>query len=407
MVGYTPDSGAGHAMTPYEIYQKITSGPGTDTLQRAQHMTDVEAKAESRRGDLLNKLTGMIQDGWEGSASESAYGSTKPLVETADSRSVHLRFAQLYMQDQITAFGTAKNSVRPVTPAPPPTNVLAEAVPWLGDLDSDTKAYQNDAQNNITVFSAYDTASSTNGQRMPTEYPVYKDQGGAPDVVLADQPQAGSSSNATSGDSHSQSVSGVPSVPSGSTGTPSGGPASPQQGGHPITQGPQAPGGSTSASSATPPPVYRPGTGAYPQAPAAQGPSTVSPNEPFGPYGGTGYGPGSSYGRGYGGGSGYGGGYGARSGSGAGVGAGGRSGAGPEGGPRAGAGAMPAEEALGRRAGAVGATRGGISGMGGMGAGHGGGKDEDTEHERPSFLQEDDPEDIFGTDEVTAPSVIE
>ena len=41
-----------------------------------------------------------------------------------------------------------------------------------------------------------------------------------------------------------------------------------------------------------------------------------------------------------------------------------------------------------------------------MGAGHGG-KDEDAEHERPSFLQEDDPEDIFGTDEVTAPPVIE
>jgi hypothetical protein len=48
-----------------------------------------------------------------------------------------------------------------------------------------------------------------------------------------------------------------------------------------------------------------------------------------------------------------------------------------------------------------------MSGMGAMGGGHGGQGDEDTEHERPSFLQEDDPEDIFGTDEVTAPPVIE
>jgi hypothetical protein len=40
----------------------------------------------------------------------------------------------------------------------------------------------------------------------------------------------------------------------------------------------------------------------------------------------------------------------------------------------------------------------------------GGGKrgegEEDTEHERPTFLVEPDPHDTFGTDEVTAPPVI-
>jgi hypothetical protein len=42
--------------------------------------------------------------------------------------------------------------------------------------------------------------------------------------------------------------------------------------------------------------------------------------------------------------------------------------------------------------------------MGG-GAGKGGGG-EDTEHQRPTYLVEPDPDDIFGTDQKTAPPVI-
>jgi hypothetical protein len=44
---------------------------------------------------------------------------------------------------------------------------------------------------------------------------------------------------------------------------------------------------------------------------------------------------------------------------------------------------------------------------GGMGGGGNKGQgDDDTEHERPSFLVEPDPHETFGTDEVTAPPVI-
>ncbi len=41
---------------------------------------------------------------------------------------------------------------------------------------------------------------------------------------------------------------------------------------------------------------------------------------------------------------------------------------------------------------------------GGMSGGARGGEDE--EHERASFLLEHDPDDLFGTDEITAPPVI-
>jgi hypothetical protein len=43
----------------------------------------------------------------------------------------------------------------------------------------------------------------------------------------------------------------------------------------------------------------------------------------------------------------------------------------------------------------------------GMGMGGGrGGRDDDGEHERPTYLVEPDPHETFGTDEITAPPVI-
>lgn len=71
-------------------------------------------------------------------------------------------------------------------------------------------------------------------------------------------------------------------------------------------------------------------------------------------------------------------------------------------GPRTG-GSAPGEHAARGASG----TRTGAAGAGGMGAGGGRGQGgEDTEHERASFLQERDPDALFGTDEITAPPVI-
>ena len=50
----------------------------------------------------------------------------------------------------------------------------------------------------------------------------------------------------------------------------------------------------------------------------------------------------------------------------------------------------------------------GASGMGGMGGAHGKGAkgEEDAEHQRPTYLVEGDPDEVFGTDMRTAPPVI-
>ncbi|MEY7971502.1 hypothetical protein AB8O38_05820, partial [Saccharomonospora xinjiangensis] len=59
--------------------------------------------------------------------------------------------------------------------------------------------------------------------------------------------------------------------------------------------------------------------------------------------------------------------------------------------------------------GAASAARGGMGGGAPMGGGAGAGKGqggEDSDHQRPTYLVEADPDDVFGTNERTAPPVI-
>ncbi|PPK67785.1 hypothetical protein V5P93_007127 [Actinokineospora auranticolor] len=170
------------------------------------------------------------------------------------------------------------------------------------------------------------------------------------------------------------------------------------------------------------PPIQNP----YPNPPGTPPPGGGGPGNPGlpglaplggggGPFGGdtlrerSGFGGGRGIGGpgGGGGGGSYGGGGGA-----SGAGAGGGFGSRPPGalGAGAGVGALAAEQAaMGRGGvGGAGAAGRGGSGMGGMGGGggHGGQGGEDEEHQRPSYLIEADPDDVFGTDEMTAPPVI-
>ncbi|GLZ38387.1 hypothetical protein [Actinokineospora sp. NBRC 105648] len=117
---------------------------------------------------------------------------------------------------------------------------------------------------------------------------------------------------------------------------------------------------------------------------------------------------GAGGGRGFGGGAGGGAGGGGMAGGAEGV----RGGVGKPGGIGAGGasgvGALAAEHAAaGGRGGAAAAGGRGAPGAGGMGAGGGRGQGgEDEEHQRPSYLVEADPDEVFGTDEMTAPPVI-
>ncbi len=96
------------------------------------------------------------------------------------------------------AFGTAKNSVKPVPPQPPEitSDDLLQAISGNGLESYNTKVagWQADSQANIDAFSAYHSASSTNGGQMPAQYAQLADSG-AP-ISMSTPPGDGTRSTA-------------------------------------------------------------------------------------------------------------------------------------------------------------------------------------------------------------------
>lgn len=79
------------------------------------------------------------------------------------------------------AFGTAKNSVKPAAPQPP--ELTAQDILHVfngegtGSYATKVANWQSDSQANIEAFSAYHSASSTNGVQMPAQYAQLADSG--------------------------------------------------------------------------------------------------------------------------------------------------------------------------------------------------------------------------------------
>jgi len=382
------------AMSPHKIYEYFATGRGTGTLDDAQAATRDEWQLEDERAHLISKQGELIRGGWQGSASEGAFGAAKPLADSALHGATTLSRAEDLLDRQSGSFHRAANDVQPVPPEPPGMDLNDTMLPFT-DYEAQVREYQAGAQHNIGVYGRYDGASEYNQTNMPEEYSTVNHSGGSISVVSPD-----------SGDyfevpEHEDPRRGGESGPPGGPGgSPGGAPVGGPPGSGPVPN--PWPSQQTSPNDYVPPAAHGPG---YPPTTFQPTPQpTPGPGQagfvpgPFagGPGGG---GPGGSRG-----GAGpRGGAYGGAGGN-PGPGAGGRGGV-PGAGP--GTGAIAAEEAAARRAAAAAASRGGApGGMGGAPVGGGRGKgDEDDEHQRKVLL-EIDAEGVFGSDMLTAPQVI-
>lgn len=406
-----------HGMSPHQIYEFLTTGPGTDLLDDAQAATRVEWEAEEDRATMIRRQGEMIRGGWQGTAADGAFGAAQPLAESAMRGVDELSLAEDLLDRQSGSFHRAANSVRPVPPEPPQIDMHDPMAPF-SDFDKEVTTYQADVQHNLEVYHGYDGASEYNQTNMPAEYATINHSGGDIGVTTEEARRGGSTGDFLEVANHEPPPGGDDSPSSGERGDPGGGPST---GGSPVS-GPET-GGSS---------VGGPGTGGSPvggpagsQPPPRQTtpsdfvPSVATPSFPlpstvptgptpggfvaglpFGGYPGGGTGGGTGSGTGGPGARGGGPGAGERGAPGTGV-RGGVPGAGP------GSAAIAAEEAAARRAAAAAAARGAGPGiLGGAPVGGGRGKgDEDEEHQR-KFLIEIDSESTFGSDVLTAPQVI-
>lgn len=411
-------------MTGRTIYENFVNGVGPDGLSASAEMVRQVAEEYDDEGTAIRQLTARMEAIWQGDAAGAASRGAGPLVAEHDAAGSHMLTAQDLNGRQAGSFGDARNSVVPVPPeptAPDPWstfNLPGEAATFRDQVTD----YNAANQRNVDVMRGYGDAAVYNTTNMPLSYGALSgDQAG----IVVDSGVSGTDGSRGAG---SASIDGPRGGGSGvveratngahTAGSPSdtgglaGGDGSVGPGGastdgrQPVPQE-TTPGGFTPTPSA--PPGQIPvglGGGGSGTAPSPAGGS--APFTGFGPLGGGGLGAGPD-GRGPGSGPG-GRGPGVPGSGGRGTGApgsgglGGRAGGGEPHGPggRPGPGSPAGTVAGGPRTSVRG---GGMSGMP-MGAGGRGRGEDDLERRSPSYLREDDPESVFGTDEMTAPPVI-
>ncbi len=375
----------------------------------------------NRLAEAANRLyeaVGKLESAWEGAAADSARQALTPLAASTGQAGVTAQYMGAAMSRQAAAAAAVRSLPGPVEfdAATELNKALLNPNPIAGLADMSVKAERAKAvkQEQVGYLDTYTRTMAEVDSSTPSFVPPEPKirEGGGDDgfrggggVDYRGGPGGGRNPFPT-GAGHQAVPSGhdqgsgappstpqVPAVTGGGSGTSAAGYVPPggatptftnpgHQGGQPIaggggpgfTGGPAFTGGPGGT-----------GLGRGPGGPGAGGPGARGAG-----------GPGNPGARGAGGA----GGPGAR-----GVAGGGDGGA--RGGARAGAG--PVEESTRGRQGAQAGGGAGGRNAGGAGGGAGGGKgqgEEDTEHQRPSYLIEPDPEDTFGTDQITAPPVI-
>nr|WP_091289115.1 hypothetical protein [Amycolatopsis xylanica] len=414
----------------YQIWYQLNHGPGPQSISDGQSSAATLKSVYQQRLTTIDKLARDMDAAWQGGGVQAAQAAgAHPLKAWMLDSGRKLTESDKYLGEQHEAFNTVISKVVQVPEKPPENNFLNSITPWETDTDRAIKDYNKNGQANVDAFNEYFKASNANGEKMPT----YSQMSGDVDKVGVtgdgkdgngkdkDKPGGDDGKGVDDGGKGRGSIPGGGSVPGGGSipggGSMPGGPGSIP--GYKPGQIPGAPGGYK------PPniPGYQPG-----QVPGGPG-SYTPPKYPgwnddtraagYQPGSIPGFGPGSGSGSIPGGGSGFTpGGGGSIDTGGFGPGSGGAIGTGGFG-PGSGTGAALPGQGLGPGAGAGGAGAAGAAGaaaaagkggmmgggMGGMGHGAKGGGAEDTERSSKFLLGEDGNE-LFGTDELTAPPVI-
>lgn len=372
-------------MSGQEIYDNFQQGKGAEGISSSAAMVKELTQRHKERVGRLAALRTRMESAWQGDAAEAANRGLGPATTEHGESGLALHRAQDLTDRQAGSFGDAKHNVVPVPPAPDavdPLVILTNPDALVTAMDQQT-AHNEAAQRNVDVMDGYTGASTFNTDHQPKSFgAIVDDQAG----ITVGEPSGG----AIDSDDYRESTSDSgqqDSVPGpGSDGTPGYGPpagdAGTPSGASRGDAGTTTPGGYTAT-------LLPAGVTSLPSGTdsALGQPRPMSDGRGFSglgvglPFDSRGFGSGEPRGGALG---------------------------GPRGGVPRGGGLLTGTPG-GSVPGAVptaGPGRGGV-GFGGvpMGAGRGRG-DEDTERKTPAYLEGGDPEELFDTDQLTAPAAI-
>ncbi|MPZ81803.1 MAG: hypothetical protein GEV28_15950 [Actinophytocola sp.] len=393
-------------MNGRQIYDNFQEGVGPEGMVGGAAIVNEVASDYEARSRQVRELVGRMESAWEGEAAGAAQRGAGPMASEHELSGPSLATAQDLTNRQAGSYTDAKNAVMPVPPKPEMSNpMVVFTVPGgVARFEDQVDEYNAAAQHNVDVMNRYEGASGYNIRELPSSYGTLTDDKSGisvgPDTTTIDSEDfADTAGGDGSGDSGGGGGSPAPGPGSGDTGGAVSGGGAPSPGGDGLST-------VTPDAGATTPGSFTPST-TTPVAPVVAGTdSGMGARRPPG---------GLVPGVGVLGGPGLGGSPGADSGGGraGGGGAGPRGGAGLRGGVLGGPGVGaephgPAGRPGPSSGGVTGAPGRGGPGMGGvpMGAAGRGRDGEDTERTRPAYLEGGDPDELFDTDEKTAPPAI-
>ncbi|GAA1969250.1 hypothetical protein [Amycolatopsis minnesotensis] len=374
-----------------QIWEQITQGIGSESLHGGHRAAVDLSKTHDTRSQQIAKLNSEMDAHWVGNSGQAAQNGAHPLGVWLKDSSTNLDNSGKYLGSQATSFDNVHKNVQEIAKDPPEAGFV-DGINPMSDKDDQIEEYNKQGQHNVQAFTTYFSESAQNAAGMPKynawDGNKFSDTGDGGDFGGGGGPGGSFGGGGVGG--------GGGGIPEGKFTMPKSeipntshltDPNDPRFNSDiPKTDIPKTDlpkfDDSTTQAGYTPPSF-----------------NTGGLNSNFGPGGGS-----ASFGPGGGGGGGAGDFSGGAFGpGGAGLGAGSATGSG--------AGAAGAGKGGAMGAGAMGAGKGmagkaGMAGMGGM-AGHGAkGKGQEDEEHQSKYLVGDDPNEIFGTDELTAPPVI-
>jgi hypothetical protein len=363
---FDPDTSVPAGTDPAQIYQWFHHGPGTGSYQNAASALQPAVGSMKNYRNYLNQAQQALSAGWSGPAADAAQQSFGPINTSAQSVAAHADSLHTHLAAQISQFNDTKGKVVnvPTTPPSGPGLVdyigMATPVGAAGVVSADISVanYQSDAHGNQQAYQGYQGPTNTQSAGLPQGEGQKQPPSNNPPVTA---PPSGNQVQLSGNAPGAYGSQGHGQLPNRSGNYPGANGMQPGSGANPNWPGLGQNNANGLGNSGTSAQGYAaPSVAPAPGAGHAGG---------FGPSGGSPSG-GAAMG-------GFGGGYGPTGGSGA-----------------------SASPAGGMGAGAAGARGMGSPRMGG------GRRQADKEHKTAGYLQENDPDAIFGTDQKTVPPVI-
>ena len=368
-------------MSGEEIYRNFQEGFGPGGLAASAEIVNTSVGRYQERVDRILKLRARMEAAWQGSAADAADRGLGPLVIEHGLAGRALHVAQDLTSRQVGSFVEAKHAVVPVPPAPDVVDPLAMLVdPAVAATHlRQVELHSQAAQHNVDVMYGYTGASQYNTDGQPTSYGQITD--GPAGIGIDVRPDAEGDQESIQSDVDGWLALGQDPV----SGTEADGNGSPEaaQENDPVPNAALPPGATEPAADSILPPAMGPTD----TVPSNTVPASAVPTNGFGV-------PSSEALEG-----------GPRHGGLNGNGAGGSGSAGGLlGGGRGGSATQPGISARPMVI-ASGPGRGGV-GFAGLPAPAGTRREEDTERKTPGYLDGGDPEELWDTDELTAPPAI-